>query len=45
VFPANVHMAVHPERYQDVPGGAAALYARLPLQAVFIAWARAAGRD
>jgi len=43
VFPANVWMARHPERYR-VPGGRAALYARLPLQAVFIAWVRAAMR-
>lgn len=43
VFPANVHMALHPERYQ-VPGGRAALYARLPLQGGAIAWALAAGR-
>jgi uncharacterized membrane protein len=43
VFPANVHMALHPERYR-VPGGRAALYARLPLQAAAIAWAHAAGR-
>ncbi len=42
VFPANVHMALHPERYPEVPGGRSALLARLPLQAVFIAWARAA---
>jgi uncharacterized membrane protein len=41
VFPANVHMALHPERYK-VPGGRAALYARLPFQGVFIAWVRAA---
>jgi uncharacterized membrane protein len=34
VFPANVHMAVHPERYKQVPR--LALYARLPLQALFI---------
>ncbi len=45
VFPANVDMALNPEDYPDVPGGAAALYARLPLQALFIAWAWAAGRD
>jgi uncharacterized membrane protein len=44
IFPANVHMALNPERY-DVPGGAAALWARLPLQALFIAWAAAAGRE
>jgi branched-subunit amino acid ABC-type transport system permease component len=43
VFPANVHMALHPERYR-VPGGRAALYARLPLQGAAIAWALAAGR-
>ncbi len=42
VFPANVHMARHAERYPDIPGGRAALLARLPLQALFIAWARAA---
>jgi uncharacterized membrane protein len=43
VFPANVHMALHPSRY-PVPGGRAALLARLPLQALAIAWARAARR-
>ncbi|MGN6189888.1 MAG: DoxX family protein [Conexibacter sp.] len=43
VFPANVHMALHPERYR-VPGGRRSLYARLPVQLLFIAWARAAGR-
>jgi len=44
VFPANVHMAIHHTRYK-VPGGRLALYLRLPLQAVFIAWAAAAGRQ
>jgi uncharacterized membrane protein len=44
VFPANVHMALHPERYR-VPGGRLALYLRLPVQALFIAWAIAAGSD
>ena len=44
VFPANVHMAVHPERYK-VPGGRVALYLRLPVQALFIAWAIAAAKD
>jgi uncharacterized membrane protein len=44
VFPANVHMAIHAERYRRVPGGRAALYARLPVQALLIAWARYAGR-
>jgi uncharacterized membrane protein len=43
VFPANVHMALHPDRYPMVRGGRPALIARLPLQALFIAWARAAG--
>jgi uncharacterized membrane protein len=41
VFPANVHMAVNHERY-PVPGGRTSLLARLPLQALAIAWARAA---
>ena len=45
VFPANVHMALNPERYEDLPGGAVALYARLPVQALFIAWAYKAGQD
>jgi uncharacterized membrane protein len=44
VFPANVWMAQHPERYR-VPGGRAALLARLPFQAVFIALVRAAMRS
>jgi uncharacterized membrane protein len=43
VFPANVWMAQHPERY-PVPGGRASLFARLRLQAVFIALVRAAVR-
>ena len=45
VFPANVHMALNPDDYRDVPGGRWALYARLPFQLVFIAWVRAAARD
>lgn len=43
VFPANLHMALHAEDFR-VPGGRAALLARLPFQAVFIAWVRAAMR-
>ena len=43
IFPANVWMAQHPDRYR-VPGGRAALLARLPLQAAFVAWVRAAAR-
>ena len=45
VFPANLHMALHPERYRAIPGGQPALLARLPLQLLLIAWAHAAGRD
>jgi uncharacterized membrane protein len=46
IFPANVHMAQHPERYAEhVPGGRTGLYVRLPLQAVLIAWVLAAARD
>ena len=44
VFPANVHMALNPDSYPDIPGGAAALYARLPLQALVIVWAYEAGK-
>lgn len=46
VFPANLHMALEPETFKDhVPGGRATLYARLPVQLAFIAWAYAARRD
>jgi uncharacterized membrane protein len=38
VFPANLHMAMNADRYHKVPGGKPALWARLPLQGVFIAW-------
>lgn len=41
VFPANVHMALNASDY-EVPGGQAALIARLPFQLVFIAWVRGA---
>lgn len=37
VFPANLHMALHPERYVRIP--AILLWLRLPLQFVLIAWA------
>ena len=43
VFPANLHMALNPDRYR-VPGGRLALWLRLPVQALFMAWAIAAGR-
>jgi uncharacterized membrane protein len=37
VFPANVHMALHPDQYPQIP--AWVLLARLPLQGVFLWWA------
>lgn len=46
VFPANLHMAVH--GIQLEPGGtmpAWAMWARLPFQVVFMAWAWWVGRD
>lgn len=42
VFPANLHMALHPERYKAVPK--AALYGRLPLQLLFARWVLAAAK-
>jgi uncharacterized membrane protein len=41
VFPANLHMALNPERYAKIPRPA--LWARLPFQGVFIAWVLRAG--
>lgn len=43
VFPANLHMALHPDRYPQVP--AVALWSRLPIQLLFIAWAWAGGKQ
>jgi uncharacterized membrane protein len=43
IFPANVHMARHPQQYPRIPG-ARSLKLRLPFQAVFIAWVLTAGR-
>jgi uncharacterized membrane protein len=37
VYPANVHMALNPERYKQIP--MPALWARLPLQFVAAFWA------
>ncbi|MFO0797802.1 MAG: DoxX family protein [Gemmataceae bacterium] len=37
VFPANVHMAMNPELFPEIPAWVP--YARLPLQGVFIWWA------
>jgi uncharacterized membrane protein len=46
IFPANVHMAFHHERYgRHVPGGRIALYVRLPLQALLIGWVLAAAGE
>ena len=45
VFPANVGMALEADRFEArVPGGRAALWARLPVQGLFVAWAWAARR-
>ena len=37
VFPANIHMALHPELYPTMPRSA--LWLRLPLQGVLVLWA------
>jgi uncharacterized membrane protein len=37
VFPANVQMALNPRQFPDIPP--VVLWLRLPLQAVFVAWA------
>ena len=37
VFPANVHMALNPHLFPEIPP--TALWLRLPLQGVFVAWA------
>jgi uncharacterized membrane protein len=42
VFPANVNMALHPERYDAL--APALLWARLPLQGLLIWWALRATR-
>jgi uncharacterized membrane protein len=44
VFPANIHMALNPDDFPEIPGGSGALWARLPFQALFIAWVRGAMR-
>jgi uncharacterized membrane protein len=36
VYPANIHMALHPEQFPDMTP--TALYVRLPLQFVAMAW-------
>ena len=37
VFPANLHMALHPEQFPEMPQ--IALWIRLPIQGLFIWWA------
>jgi uncharacterized membrane protein len=43
VFPANVNMALHPDRYTSIPPSL--LWARLPLQGLLIWWVRRATRE
>jgi uncharacterized membrane protein len=43
VFPANVYMALRPQRFRPIPR--AALWARLPLQPLLILWAWRATRS
>ena len=45
VFPANVGMALDPEKFEQIPTGA--LWARLPLQAgmVYLVWRATLKRD
>ncbi len=45
VFPANINMALHPEISAPYGLPVWSLWARLPLQAVFIAWALWVGRE
>jgi uncharacterized membrane protein len=45
VFPANLHMALNPDEFPEIPGGAPVLWARLPLQGLFVAWVVAAMRQ
>jgi len=36
IFPANIHMALHPELFTEI--NPIVLYARLPIQLLFILW-------
>jgi uncharacterized membrane protein len=46
IFPANLNMALHPERYgANTRARRRLLIARLPLQLAFMAWVRAAGAE
>jgi len=44
VFPANLHMAIHPDAFVDAGIPLWGLYLRLPLQAVLVAWVAWSGR-
>lgn len=43
VFPANIHMAMHPEQFPTLPP--LGLWLRLPIQGLLIAWAYSYTRD
>ena len=45
VFPANLYMAMHADRFADLRIPLWALWVRLPLQGVFIAWVLYVSRD
>lgn len=45
VFPANIYMAIHPDAVPELHIWPWLLWARLPLQAVFIAWVWYVSRD
>lgn len=38
IFPANLYMAANATDFPDVPGERAGLFARLPLQILFVYW-------
>jgi uncharacterized membrane protein len=38
VFPANIYMAIHPEKFADLHLPEWTFLARLPLQVAFVAW-------
>ena len=42
IFPANVHMTLHPDRYAAIPRSL--LWARLPIQPLLVLWALRATR-
>ena len=45
IFPANVHCALHPEVVGGGRVATAVAWARLPFQAVFVAWVLSATRE